>query len=102
MTSTAITLLSKYPRLAFTSRVRRDRIPTEVAVTARRGEEVAKEGGRPSWSTEEGRRRERRRTRREKKGQEPLTNYATGSQLHKPAPGYLYATRLPISGLTST
>lgn len=73
-------------------------------MTARRGEEVAKEGGRPSWRrTEEGRRGwERGETRREKKGQEPLTNYATGSQLHKPAPGYLYATRLPISGLTST
>lgn len=72
------------------------------AVAARRGEEVAKEGGRPSWWRTEEDRRGRGGDAPRKKGQEPLTNYATGSQLHKPAPGYLYATRLPISGLTST
>lgn len=96
-----MTLFSKYPRLAATSRVRCDRMPMKVAVTTRRGEEVAKEGGRPSWRTEEDRRGRGGDTSR-KKGQEPLTNYATSSQLHKPASGYLYATRLPISGLTST
>jgi len=71
-------------------------------VTTRRGEKVAEKGGRPSWWRTEEHRRGRGRDALQKKGQEPLTNYATSSQLHKPAPGYLYATRLPISGLTST
>lgn len=49
------------------------------AAAARRRRRVAKEGARTAYELRD-----------------------EQARLHKPAPGYLYATRLPISGLTST